>query len=153
MPLVLTSASPLWFAIAARWLEKEDRVSYWQRLHGAWQGEPQPVQLRGLEIKVTKRHADGPIRLKRSSHYLWLQWTLTIIIFNPETDKWMDTAPQDFCQGSCDPVDCMPILKRILSTFLSASERAGLPQTEERRRRCFSVIPFFKWRRKYLFTN
>lgn len=62
---------------------------------------------------------------------LLLQWTLTIIISNPATDKWMDTAPQVFCQGSCDPVDCMPIKKRILSIFLSASERVGLQWTEK----------------------
>lgn len=66
----------------------------------------------------------------------------------------MDTAPQDFCQGSCDPVDCMPIEKRILSIFLSASERVGL--TEDRQRRHTDVVPFalfFNGEEKYLFSN
>ena len=66
----------------------------------------------------------------------------------------MDTAPQDFCQGSCDPVDCMPIEKRILSMFLSASERVGLPWTDKEDT---DVVPFalffLNGEEKYLFSN
>jgi len=63
----------------------------------------------------------------------------------------MDTAPRDFCQGSCDPVDCMPIEKRILSIFLSVSERIGLRWTDKEDT---DVVPFalffffFLWRGK-----
>lgn len=84
---------------------------------------------------------------------LLLQWTLTIIISNPATDKWMDTAPQDFCQGSCDPVDCMPIKKRILSIFLSASERVGLQWTEKEDTQMLFLfaLALFLWRWKKIF--
>lgn len=85
---------------------------------------------------------------------LLLQWMFTIIIFNPATDKWMDTAPRDFCQGSCDPVDCMPIEKRILSIFLSVSERIGLPWTDkEDTQMLFRLLFFFNGEGKYLFSN
>lgn len=155
---MLTSASSPSSSLSACWLEEEDRVSYWQGLYGAWQGEPQPVQLCGLEReKVTEKKKE--MQMVHSCWGDWslnllLQWMLTIIIFNPATDKWMDTAPQDCCQGSCDPVDCMPIEKRILSIFLSASERVGLPWTQQRRHT--DVVPFalfFNGEGKYLFSN
>lgn len=66
---MLTSASSLFSSLSACWLEEEDRVSYWQGLYGAWQGEPQPVQLCGLEKGKKwqrKRDADGPVRLRWS---------------------------------------------------------------------------------------
>lgn len=111
------------------------------------------------EVKKKKKW-HGPIRLKavlsdRSLNIL-LQWMFTIIIFNPATDKWMATAPQDFCQGSCDPVDCMPIEKRKMSIFLSASERVGLLWTDKEDTDVvpFSLSFFFLIeRKKYLFSN
>lgn len=57
----------------------------------------------------------------------------------------MDTAPQDICQGSCDPVDCMPTEKRILSTFLSASERIGLPWTDKEDTQMLFSLLFFSF--------
>lgn len=155
VPHVLTSASSLSSSLTACWLEEEDRVSYWQRLYGAWQGEPQPVQLCGLEKeKVTEKKKK--MQMVQSgwgdrSLNLLLQWTLTIIIFNPATDKWMDTAPQDICQGSCDPVDCMPIEKRILSMFLRASERVGLQWTDKEDTQMFRLLFFFLMESKNIY--
>lgn len=65
----------------------------------------------------------------------------------------MDTAPRDFCQGSCDPVDCMPIEKRILSIFLSVSERIGLRWTDKEDTDVVPFALFFYGEGKYLFSN
>lgn len=65
------------------------------------------------------------------------------------TDKRMATAPQGFCRGSCDPVDCMPIKKRILSSLLSTSEKAGTQKTHSS---VYSFF-FFNGEEKYLFSN
>lgn len=143
MCLMLTSASSLSSCLSACWLEEEDRVSYWQGLYGAWQGEPQPVQLCGLEKeKVTEKKEMQMVHSgwgDRSLNLL-LQWMLTIIIFNPATDKWMDTAPQDFCQGSCDPVDCMPIRKENIVQISQCLWESWA--TMDRQRRHTDVVPF-----------
>lgn len=88
---------------------------------------------------------------------LLLQGTLTIFIFNPATDKWMDTAPQGFCQGSCDPVDCMPIEKRYCPYFSVSLRELGCRGQKKKTHRCCSVCSFFFFffngEEKYLFSN
>ena len=148
MPHVLTSTSSLHSSLSACWLEEEDRVSYWQGLYGAWQGELQPVQLRGLEKEKSdkgRRDTDGPDRLRGDrSLNLLLQWTLTIIIFNPATDKWMDTAPQDFyVRGLVILWTACSFKKRILSMFLSASERVGRRWTNKEDTQILLRLLFF----------
>ena len=155
---MLTSTSSLHSSLSACWLEEEDRVSYWQGLYGAWQGELQPVQLRGLEKEKSdkgRRDTDGPDRLRGDrSLNLLLQWTLTIIIFNPATDKWMDTAPQDFyVRGLVILWTACSFKKRILSMFLSASERVGRRWTNKEDTQILLRLLFFfffsfKWRGK-----
>lgn len=84
---------------------------------------------------------------------LLLRWTSTIIISNPATDKWMDSAPRGFSVwGSCWSVVCMPIRKRILSISPSVSEGVVLRQTEEEDTQMFLLLFFMEMKNIYLQT-
>lgn len=84
------------------------------------------------------------------SRNLSLQWTFTTIS-RLATDMWMESALRDFCLGSRDPVDCMPIKMTILSMSQCLWESWTLDRDGRRADVPFAF--FFYGEEKYLFTN
>lgn len=146
------------FFTPACWPEEKNRVSHWQGLYGAWQRELQPVQLRGLIFFLFFcKMEENDRRTVQSgcgdqSRNLSLQWTFTTIS-RLATDMWMESALRDFCLGSCDPVDCMPIKMTILSMSQCLWESWTLDRDGRRADVPFAFAFFFFMERKNIYLQ
>lgn len=80
------------------------------------------------------------------SRNLSLQWTFTTTS-RLATDMWMESALRDFCLGSRDPVDCMPIKMTILSMSQCLWESWTLDR-DGRHADVPFAFSFFLWRGK-----